>query len=101
MGWEYTCVKLWLDEGQIHTLCHGEQNRPHAYACGVHSHKAHYRAKVTASNGNKPCRKELKTDRPHPHHLPETFNVRDEKVGIWWIAVATGHLNRTGAIPGG
>lgn len=39
--------------------------------------------------------------RVRPRHLPETFYIGDEKVGVRWVAVATGHLNRTGAIPGG
>lgn len=41
----------------------------------------------------------LEAQRMHPRHLPETFYVGDEKVGVWWVAVATGHLNRTGAVP--
>lgn len=42
----------------------------------------------------------VKAYKLHPHHLPETFNVWDKKVGVWWIAMATRHLNRAGAIPG-
>lgn len=36
-----------------------------------------------------------------PHYLPETFNVRDEQVGVRWVTMATRHLNRSGAISGG
>lgn len=33
-------------------------------------------------------------------HLPEPFGVWDEQVGVWWVAMAARHLNRTGTIPG-
>lgn len=33
--------------------------------------------------------------------LPEAFGVGDEEVGVGRVAVATRHLDRTGAVPGG
>lgn len=35
-----------------------------------------------------------------PVCLPEAFGVGDEEVGVWRVAVATRHFDRTGAVPG-
>lgn len=62
MGWE--CVRVWLDEGQIHTLTKWWGKWPAAHSfihMRFYLHKTDYRAKVTASKGNKPCRNEFKT----------------------------------------
>lgn len=36
-----------------------------------------------------------------PVCLPEALGIRDEEVGVGWVAVATRHFDRTGAVPGG
>lgn len=32
--------------------------------------------------------------------LPETFSIRDEQIGVWWVTMAARDLYRTRTIPG-
>lgn len=33
-------------------------------------------------------------------HLPETFSIRDEQVGVWWVTMAARHLYRSRTVSG-
>lgn len=34
------------------------------------------------------------------YRLPETFSIRDEQIGVWWVTVAARYLYRARTIPG-
>ncbi len=34
------------------------------------------------------------------NRLPETFSIRDEQIGVWWVTMAARDLHRTRTIPG-
>lgn len=33
-------------------------------------------------------------------HLPETFSIRDEQIGVWWVTMAARYFYRARTVPG-
>lgn len=96
MGWE--CVRVWLDEGQIHTLWQNDEEndhpRTHSYTCGFTCTRPTTEQKWQLLKGNKPCRKELRlTDCTLITYLkPSTFGIKRLGFGgsLWQRGTLTG-----------
>lgn len=72
-------------------------------------------AEKKTTEGKRPCKRESVSENTRgaqrlpsgeggggvPVHLPEAFCVGDEEVGVRWVAMATRHLDRARAVPGG